>query len=154
MLLLRFAPMVHSLRMRLTWHFEVASMGCLNRKADMLVGLLEKIGHRLLFFSSLKNYLKQDLELKRLWLQEKTLWTGTSQSTASDGARHAAEERTHVASAALKQIEFWKKQKFFPPTTSTFELSYSIVVFCRGLSQIWRRAWSNLCTSRVFEMDF
>lgn len=115
MLLLRFAPMVHSLRMRLTWHFEVASLGCLNRKADMLVGLLEKIGHRLLFFSSLKNYLKQDLELKRLWLQEKTLWTGTSQSTASDGARHAAEERTHVASAALKQIEFWKKQKFSPP---------------------------------------
>lgn len=39
----------------------------------MLVGLLEKIGHRLLFFSSLKNYLKQDLEIKRLWLQEKTL---------------------------------------------------------------------------------
>lgn len=43
--------MAHDLRMRLTWHFEVASLGCLNRKADMLVELLEKIGHRLLFFS-------------------------------------------------------------------------------------------------------
>lgn len=38
----------------------------------MLVGLLEKIGHRLLFFSSLRNYLKQGLE-KRPWLQENTL---------------------------------------------------------------------------------
>lgn len=37
-------------RMRLSWHFEVASPGCLNRKADMLVRLLKKIGYRLLFF--------------------------------------------------------------------------------------------------------
>lgn len=39
----------------------------------MLVGLLEKIGHRLLFFSSHKNDHTLDLEIKRLWLQGKTL---------------------------------------------------------------------------------
>lgn len=124
------APMVHYLRMRLTWHFEVASLGCLNRKADMLVGLLEKIGDRLLFFSSLNNDHTLDLEIKRLWLKEKTLWTGTSQSTASDGARHAAEGRTHVARAALKQIEFWKKQKFFPPHHFYF---WAVRFYCRFL---------------------
>lgn len=39
----------------------------------MLVGLLEKIGHRLLFFPSLNNYRTLDVEIKRRWLREKAL---------------------------------------------------------------------------------
>ena len=48
--------------MRTALHFQVASPGCLNRKADMLVGLWEKIGHRLLFFF-LFSEKKSDLDL-------------------------------------------------------------------------------------------
>lgn len=107
----------------------------------MLVGLLEKIGHRLLFFSLPQQLSHAGCGNKTSLATGKGALNG-DESTASDGARHAAEGRTHVArSAALKHIEFWKKQKFFPPTTtSTFELSDSIVVLCRGLTQTWGRA--------------
>lgn len=74
------------------------------------------------------------------------------QSTVNDSARDAAGGETYVATTVFKLIEIWKKQKFFP-TTSTFELSDSIVVFYRGLAQIWERAWTNLSTNCVFEMD-
>lgn len=152
------APTLNFLRMRRTWHFEVASLGCLNRKADMLIGLLEKIGHRLLFFSSHENDHTLDLETKRLKASGKDRlnadeWADIQwRCTARSGVAGARYERLR-----LKTDNFFLEEAevFSPPTTtSTFELSDSIVVLCRGLAQIWGRPWSDLRASRVFEMDF
>lgn len=59
----------------------------------------------------------------------------------------------HCNDSVFQLIEIWKKQKFFFPTTSTFELSDSFVVFCKGLAQIWERAWISLPTNCAFLID-
>lgn len=55
--------------------------------------------------------------------------------------------------SVFKLVEIWKKQKFFFPTTSTFELSETIVVFCKGPAQLWGRAWTNLPSNCAFQTD-
>lgn len=124
------------LRMRTSWRFEVASPCVWTGRRTCWRTVCW-----LLFSPRKLTYIQNCISKSLVWT-----YSGKDGERPSDigGACEPAGAARRCAATGSQLVEIWKKQKFFSSTTSTFELSDSIVAWCRGLAQTWGRSGTKL----------
>lgn len=123
------------LRMRSVWHSEVASSGVWTGRRTCWLDTASAVFFQPRKLTYIQNYIVPGLNIQRKGPKKvECYWP-------LHGRKR--EERASLQLLCFNWSKFGRSRSFFS-TTSTFELSDSIVVWCKGLAQKWGQAGTNL----------